>query len=91
MSFFQFSHLSHGLYTCLFELIFLFVNVNVIYNMYHAVIAMLSIQNMTLRRYSRNQRYAHPGPVPVAYVIHAEEADEEGFFFCTEEWWIRGD
>lgn len=29
----------------------------------------------------RNERYSDSRPVPVPDVIHAEEADEQGFFF----------
>ena len=31
----------------------------------------------------RNERYADSRPILISYVVHAEEANEQSFLFCT--------
>lgn len=38
-------------------------------------------RHVTTRRQSRNERNPHPRPVPIPYVIHAEEANKQRFLF----------
>ena len=40
--------------------------------------------NIVVHRCSRYKRYPNPRPVPIPYVIHAEEADEQSFLFYPQ-------